>query len=214
MLRAPLCTALAASLLSISAAAQSPSATREKVLAALPGLKALAEQTVDKGDGAWPVDRRRRSRRGGLPRGFGVRRTDDTDTVDPTRSFSSPRLPSRLRRPWSRGWSAMATSRGTASIRDIDPALRCTTPLLRRGHAARPVLPSQRLVGPRRRRHRGARLLPGRNPPRLRLAEPPTASAAATMTAPRPDRGPSRRRASPARTGPEPPRSGCTSRSA
>ena len=123
MLRATLCAALAASLLSTSAAAQS--ATREKVLAALPGLKALAEQTVAKGE--VPGLSIAVVHRDEVVYPRGLRRPPDRAAPTrstPTRCSSSRRSPSRWPRPSSPGWWATARCRGTAASAISIPASR------------------------------------------------------------------------------------------
>jgi CubicO group peptidase (beta-lactamase class C family) len=126
MLRVTLYAALAASLLSTSAAAQS--ATREKVLAALPGLKALAEQTVAKGEvPGLSIAVVHRDQVVYLA-GFGVRQTGGADKVDADTVFQL----ASLSKPLAATVVAALVGDGPVSwdsrISDIDPGFALHDP--------------------------------------------------------------------------------------
>src|SRR5260370_42344809 len=128
MLRAPLCAAPGAPILSTSAAAQSPSVTREKVLAALPALKALAEQTVAKGEvpglSAAVVHRDAVV----YLAGFGVRRTGGADKVDADTAFQLASLSKPLAATVVAGLVGDGHVSWDSRIRAIDPGFALHDP--------------------------------------------------------------------------------------
>ena len=126
MLRATLCAALAASLLATSAVAQS--ATREKVLAALPGLKALAEQIVAKGDvPGLSIAVVHRDEVVYLA-GFGVRRTGGSDKVDADTVFQLASLSKPIAATVVAGLVGDGHVSWDSRIRDIDPGFALHDP--------------------------------------------------------------------------------------
>src|SRR5580704_10245196 len=214
MLRATLCAALAASLLSTSVAAQS--ATREKVLAALPGLKALAEQTVAKGEvPGLSIAVVHRDEVVYLA-GFGLRQSGGSDKVDADTVFQLASLSKPIAATVVAGLVGDGpVSWDSASAISI-PALRCTIPIPRRRSRsatcspiaadcrARSATTSRSWATPR-----------GKSFAVCVWQSRATASAAATPTAILASpRARSPRRAFRARAGRRPPRKGSTSRSA
>src|ERR1700719_3961384 len=128
MLRATLCAALAASLLSTSVAAVAQSATREKVLAALPGLKALAEQTVAKGEvpglSIAVVHRDEVVYLGG----FGLRQSGGSDKVDADTVFQLASLSKPIAATVVAGLVGDGPVSWDSRIRDIDPGFALHDP--------------------------------------------------------------------------------------
>lgn len=126
MLRATLCAAVAASLLSTSVAAQP--VTREKVLAALPGLKTLAEQTIAKGEVPGLSIAVVHGDEVVYLGGFGVRRSGASDKVDADTVFQL----ASLSKPISATVVATLVGDGHVSwdsrIRDIDPGFALHDP--------------------------------------------------------------------------------------
>ncbi len=119
MLRLTLCAALAASLLSTAAVAQP--ATRDKVMAALPGLKALAEQAVAKGEVPGLSVAVVHDDEVVYLAGFGLRKAGAADKVDADTVFQL----ASLSKPISATVVAAIVGDGAVSwdsrIRDIDP---------------------------------------------------------------------------------------------
>jgi CubicO group peptidase (beta-lactamase class C family) len=111
---------------STSAVAQS--ATREKVLAALPGLKALAEQTVAKGDvPGLSIAVVHRDEVVYLA-GFGVRRTGGSDKVDADTVFQLASLSKPIAATVVAGWVGDRPMSWDFRIRDIDPGFALHDP--------------------------------------------------------------------------------------
>src|SRR5258708_23288912 len=126
MLRATLCAAFAASLLSTSAAAQS--ASREKVLAALPGLKALAEQTVAKGEvPGLSIAVVHRDEVVYLA-GFGLRQSGGSDKVDGDTVFQLASLSKPIASTVVAGLVGDGHVSWASRIRDIDPGFALHDP--------------------------------------------------------------------------------------
>jgi CubicO group peptidase (beta-lactamase class C family) len=119
MFRAVLCASLAMSLVSEPVAAQSLS--REKVTAALPGLKALAEQAIARGDVPGLSVAIVHDDEVVFLGGFGVRRTGDTEKVDADTVFQLASLSKPLASTVVAGLVGDGVVAWDSRIRDIDP---------------------------------------------------------------------------------------------